>query len=93
VVRIVSAITRLLDGFAAGPASAPHPAVDNLVQVGIRGATAVQGSRASGRPGAELTGPRTAVPSTEPGDAVSRVFVVEAVVEGSRGVGMIAGKR
>ncbi|MBC2638256.1 hypothetical protein H5400_04985 [Rhodococcus wratislaviensis] len=40
VVRIISAITtRLLDAYAAGPAGATHPAVDNLVRVGIPGAT------------------------------------------------------
>jgi hypothetical protein len=40
VHRVFTAMTtRLLDAFAEGPAATKHPAVDNLVQLGVRGAT------------------------------------------------------
>jgi len=41
VVRTISAITtRLLDAYAQGPAGGQHPAVDNLQQLHIPGASA-----------------------------------------------------
>jgi hypothetical protein len=40
VHRVFTAMTtRLLDVFAEGPAAESHPAVDNLVQLGVPGAT------------------------------------------------------
>jgi hypothetical protein len=39
VYRVFTAMTtRLLDAYAAGPAGRTHPAVDNLVQLGVAGA-------------------------------------------------------
>jgi hypothetical protein len=40
VHRVFTAMTtRLLDAYAAGPVGRTHPAVDNLVQLGVPGAT------------------------------------------------------
>ncbi|HME49683.1 hypothetical protein [Mycobacterium sp.] len=40
VDRVFTALTtRLLGAFAEGPAGERHPAVDNLVQLGVAGAT------------------------------------------------------